>query len=291
MKLEKGLYTALVTPFDDGKVDYSALEKLLDFQLKNGVKNLILCGTTGESATLSSDEKLEIAKFSVKYVGSRANIIFGTGSNNTAVACELTKKASNIGVKGFLVVSPYYNKATQEGLYLHFQQIAKSTDLPLIIYNVPSRTGVDISDETTAKLYKEVPNIVGLKDATGNLARVPSIRLKTDKNFLLLSGEDATALAFNASGGDGVISVVSNIAPKISLELQELSLKRENFEKAFELQGKIFQISQVLFKEVNPIPVKFALFLMNICKNEYRLPLCEPSSALKDEIKEILKLC
>ena len=291
MKLERGLYTALITPFNNGKVDYASLERLLEFQLKFGVKNLVLCGTTGESATLSSEEKLEIARFSANFVGSKANIILGTGSNNTTASAELTKKASSLGVKGFLVVSPYYNKATQEGLFLHFKEIAKNTDLPVILYNVPSRTGVDIADVTIARLANEVENIIGLKDATGNLARVPSIRLKTDEKFLLLSGEDATALAFNASGGDGVVSVVSNIAPALSLELQELSLKRENFEKAFKLQGKIFEIAEVLFKEVNPIPVKFALFLKNLCKNEYRLPLCEPSLVVKTEIERILELC
>jgi 4-hydroxy-tetrahydrodipicolinate synthase len=291
MKLQKGLYTALITPFDNGKVDYASLEKLLEFQLKFGIRNLVLCGTTGESATLSNDEKLEIARFSTKFVGSRANIILGTGSNNTSVSAELTKRASSLDVKGFLVVSPYYNKATQEGIFLHFKEVAKNTDLPIILYNVPSRTGVDIADVTVARLASEVKNIIALKDATGNLARVPSLRLKTDADFLLLSGEDATALAFNASGGDGVVSVVSNIAPAISLELQELSLKRENFEKAFKLQGIIFEIAEVLFREINPIPVKFALFLKNLCKNEYRLPLCEPSLEVKAEIERILQLC
>jgi 4-hydroxy-tetrahydrodipicolinate synthase len=288
--LQKGLYTALITPFHDGKVDYSSLEKILNFQVAKGVKNIVVCGTTGESATLSNEEKLEIAKFSANFTKGKANIFLGTGSNSTENAANLTKMASNAGVKGFLVVSPYYNKANQEGLVLHFTKIAQSTDLPIILYNVPSRTGVDIADETTAKLH-EIQNIIGLKDATGNLARVPSIRAKIGYDFLLLSGEDATALAFNASGGDGVISVVSNIAPDISGELQELSLKYENFPKAFILQEKIFKIASVLFKDVNPIPVKFAMYKMGLCPLEYRLPLCEPSNVLKEEITNILKLC
>ena len=289
--LNKGLYTALITPFTGNKIDYKSLEKLLDFQIQNGVPSIVLCGTTGESSTLSSEEKLQIAEFAVNFCKGRVKIILNTGTNNTEASVKLTKDASKLKIDGILAIAPYYNKANKEGLILHFTKIAESTHLPVIIYNVPARAGFDLSDDITAHLYKNVKNIVGLKDATGDLSRVISIRSKTDKNFLLLSGEDATALAFNASGGDGVISVVSNVAPKLMQNLQTISLKRSNLEDAFEMQERIYKIAKVLFKEVNPIPVKYLAFLMNLCNNEYRLPLCQPSSEVIEEVKKILVLC
>jgi 4-hydroxy-tetrahydrodipicolinate synthase len=289
--LPKGLYTALVTPFKEGKVDFSALEKLLDFQIKSAVQGIVVFGTTGEGATLSEEEKFEIAKFAINFVKGKVKIIAGTGGNNTLVSAELTAKISTLNPDGFLVVSPFYNKATSEGLLLHFKEIAGKTELPIILYNVPGRTNMNISDDIIQKLHESQKNIIGLKDATGDLSRVPSVRSKVGKDFLLLSGEDATALAFNASGGDGVISVASNVAPKLCLELQNISLSRNNLETAFEIQEKIFKISEVLFSEVNPIPVKYALYLMNFCLNEYRLPLCQPSENAKEKIKNILTLC
>jgi 4-hydroxy-tetrahydrodipicolinate synthase len=289
--LKKGLYTALITPFVEEKVDYKSLGKLLDFQINAGVKSVVLCGTTGEAPTLNEEEKLEIAKFAVKHCNGKMNIILNTGSNNTKQSSELTQKASTIGINGIMAVTPYYNKASDEGLYLHFKSIANSTELPVILYNVPSRTGLNIKDDLIAKLYKEIQNIVGLKDATGDLTRVISIRSKTDDNFLLLSGEDETALGFNVSGGDGCISVVSNIAPKLALELQNLSLSRNNLDKVLEKQQKNSQIAKVLFSEVNPIPVKHLAYLMGLCEAEYRLPLCVPSAKTIEELKNILHLC
>ena len=289
--LNKGLYTALITPFLGGKIDYTSLEKLIDFQIQSGVHSIVLCGTTGESSTLSLEEKLQIAEFTVNFCKGRLKIILNTGTNNTETSVKLTKEASKLNIDGILAIAPYYNKTNKEGLILHFTKIAESTHLPVILYNVPARTGFDLSDDITAHLYKNVKNIVGLKDATGDISRVISIRLKTDKNFLLLSGEDTIALAFNSIGGDGVISVVSNVVPKLMQHLQTISLKRTNLEDAFEAQAKIYQISKILFKEVNPIPVKYLAFLMNLCNNEYRLPLCQPSNEVIEDIKKILVLC
>lgn len=288
--ITKGLYTAIITPFKNGKVDFTSFEKLLEMQINAKVQGITVCGTTGESATLSAEEKFEITKFAINFAKGKVKIISGTGSNNTAYSAELTKKISSLNPDAFLIVSPFYNKATNQGLLLHFKEIASKTDLPIILYNVPSRTNVNMSDDIIAKLAEE-KNILGLKDASGDLARVPSLRSKVGKDFLLLSGEDATALAFNASGGDGIISVVSNIAPKLCLDLQEISLSRNGLEKAFEMQEKIFKIAEVLFSEVNPIPVKYALHLMNLCENEYRLPLCLPSESVQEKIKNILNLC
>jgi 4-hydroxy-tetrahydrodipicolinate synthase len=289
--LPKGTYTALITPFRDGKIDYTSLEKILQNQVEAGITGIVLCGTTGESSTLSCDEKFDIVKFGVKNFQNKIKIIAGTGGNNTLASAELTKRISGLEPSGFLVVSPYYNKATSEGLLLHFKYIASKTDLPIILYNVPTRTNVNISDDIIAKLASENKNIIGLKDATGDLSRVPSLRLKVSRDFLLFSGEDATALAFNASGGDGIISVVSNIAPALVRNLQEISLSRNNLESAFELQARVFQIASVLFNEVNPIPIKYAMYLKGLCKEEYRLPLCSPTTDTIAKIKQILDLC
>lgn len=289
VNLPKGLYTALITPFKNGKVDYSSLETLLSFQINAGVIGVVLFGTTGESATLEPQEKYEIIKFAVNFAKGRLKIIAGSGTNNTAHSAKLTSELSKLNPDGFLVVSPYYNKANRQGLLMHFQEIARATDLPIILYNVPGRTGQNMQDDVIAELA-QTKNIIGLKDATGDLARVPSLRAKVGKEFLLLSGEDATAVAFNASGGDGLISVTSNIAPKLVGDLQKLSLDRGNFEEALKLQERVFAITSALFLEVNPIPVKYSCFLLKMCENEYRLPLCEPSQKVKEELKEIIKL-
>lgn len=285
-----GLYTALITPFWNGVVDFASLEKLLEFQIKARVDGIVLCGTTGESATLSDEERYQMVKFTSSFCRGKTRIIAGTGTNNTHHSMELTRRISELDIDGFLVVSPYYNKTNDEGLVLHFKKIAESTHLPILLYNVPSRTGLDIPDSIIFRL-SDIPNIIGLKDATGNLARVVSVRSELSEEFLLFSGEDSTSLAFNASGGNGVISVVSNIAPQKMLKLQEISLSRNNLSAAFSLQKDIFHIANALFRETNPIPVKYACFLMNMCHNEYRLPLFEPSETVKEQIKQILEIC
>lgn len=287
---DRGLYTALITPFKNNKVDYDSLAKLLDFQMKNRVKGVVVFGTTGEGSTLSLEEKQEILKFTLSYVKNTIRVIASIGTNNTAHAQEMAQKFAILSPDAFLVLTPYYSRTTQEGLYQHFQKVAISSDLPIILYNIPKRTGIDISDDTIIRLCN-MSNIIGLKDATGEIARVSSLKSKVTKEFLLFSGDDFTSLAFNSSGGDGSISAVSNIIPGQMNELQELSLASINLEAALALQNKIFTIASTLFMETNPIPVKYACFLKNLCQNEYRLPLVEPSAHVKEKIKEILAIC
>jgi 4-hydroxy-tetrahydrodipicolinate synthase len=289
--LTKGLYTALITPFTkDKKIDFNSLEKLLNFQISNNLDGVVLCGTTGEGATLSSIEKLEIAEFSSNIIKNKIKIILNCGTNNTQVSANLAKDASKLNIDGLLAITPYYNKASDKGMFLHFAEIAKNTNLPIILYNVPSRTGIDLKDSIIGELATNFKNIVGIKDATGDLSRISSLRLKVENNFFLFSGEDATSLAFNESGGDGVISVASNIVPNLMLKLQNLSLKDDlntTKEEKLHLQKLIYKISRILFMEVNPIPVKYLLFLMGLCENEYRLPLCSPSNHVVQEIEKL----
>lgn len=289
-KISQGTYTALITPFKNQKIDFQSFEKILDFQIKSSIDGVVVCGSTGESANISDDEKYDIAKFVIGFAKNRIKVIVGSGSNNTQASAILTKKISELQPEGFLIISPYYNKTTQEGVYNHFKIIASYTDLPIILYNVPSRTNIDIANSTILRLA-EIKNIIGLKDATADLSRVLALRSNISQNFLLFSGDDATAFAFNLVGGNGVISVVSNIAPIKMKMLQDASFAKQNLSEFLSLQDDIYKISSVLFAEPNPIPVKYAYFLMGMCQNEYRLPLIEPSEAIKDDVKKILNIC
>ena len=285
----EGVSTAIVTPFTKSqKVNFKAFKKLIDYQLSNNIMSITFLGTTGESATISEKEKIEILKFAKKCVNKRATIIAGAGSNDTKTSIRLCKKFEEIGVDALLLVTPYYNKCTQHSAYLHFKEIAKNTSLPIILYNVPSRTGFNLSPKTVEKLAK-VENIVGIKEASGNLNQVQEIvKLTRELNFKVFSGDDALFLPILSVGGVGCISVASNVAPK---DMQSIyaNFKSHKFEQAKELQLKLLDLINTLFCEVNPIPVKNALNLMGFDVGNLRLPLeqtmnKENKQKLKDEL-------
>jgi len=285
--LFSGLYTALITPFKNGKIDEVVFEKLIEFQIKNGADGIVPCGTTGESPTLTHEEHNLVIDLAIKIVQKRIKVVAGTGSNSTLEAIMMTKHASEVGADGCLIVTPYYNKPNQEGLYQHFKAINDQCDIPLIIYNVPGRSLVNISDETIAKLSR-LKNIVGIKDATGDLARVATLKLLVDQDFSIISGEDATAVGFNAMGGCGVISVTANIAPKLCSDLQKAT-KIGDYQKAITIQDKLTSLHQAMFCETNPIPIKYAASLMGLGNGEIRSPLTTPSDVSKIRIEKEMK--
>jgi 4-hydroxy-tetrahydrodipicolinate synthase len=281
-------YTAIVTPFKNNKIDEKSLEKIVEFQIKNGVSGIVPCGTTGESPTLSHEEHNLVIELCVKIAKKRIKIMAGTGSNSTDEAVMMTKHAKKVGADSCLVVAPYYNKPVPEGVYQHYKALDKC-GIPIYVYNVPGRSVINISDENLARIA-ELKNIVGLKDATGDLARVATLRLLIKKKFSYLSGEDVTAVGFNAMGGNGVISVTSNIAPKMVSDLQKATQKGD-YKTALKLQDKLTALHDVMFCETNPIPVKYAASLLGLCSPETRLPLVTPSAAAKAKIaKEMKKL-
>ncbi len=279
-------FTALITPFKNGKIDEKSLQNLVEFQIKNGVDGIVPCGTTGESPTLSHDEHNFVIERCVKFTKGRVKIMAGTGSNSTDEAVTMTKFAKKIGADSCLIVAPYYNKPTPEGVFQHFKELDK-VGIPLIIYNIPGRSVINISDENLARIA-ELKNVVGIKDATGDLARVASLRLLIKKKFSYLSGEDATVVGFNAMGGNGVISVTSNIAPKMVSDLQKLTAKGD-YAAALKLQDKLTALHAAMFCETNPIPIKYAASLLGLCREEIRLPLTSPSNAAKERIKKEMK--
>ncbi len=274
-------YTALITPFKNGKIDEASFKKLIESQIAGGVDGVVPCGTTGESPTLSHDEHNLVIELAIKFAKGRLKIMAGTGSNSTSEAVHLTKYAKKCGADSCLIVAPYYNKPTSEGIYQHFYELNKC-GIPLIIYNIPGRSVINISDEILAKIAK-LENVVGIKDATGDLARIATLRLLINKKFKFLSGEDVTALGHNAMGGNGVISVTSNIAPKMVSDLQKATA-RGDFTTALSLQDNLTELHQAMFCETNPIPVKYAASLMGICSEEIRLPLTSPSQTSKQKV-------
>ena len=284
----KGVYTALITPFtDDGKIDEQAFGDFVEWQIAQGVHGLVPCGTTGESPTLTHEEHNRVIALCVEVSKGRVPVLAGTGSNSTDEAIMTTRHAKKAGADGALIIAPYYNKPPQEGLYQHFKAINDAVEIPIVLYNVPARTVVNISDDTIARLAK-LPNIVGLKDASGDLARPYILRSKLGgKQFQMLSGEDMTAVAFNFSGGQGCISVVSNIAPKACSQVQEACFAGD-YAKALILQDKLTELNSVMFCETSPMPVKYAAHLMGKCKPYLRLPLVEVSENSKKEIKKVL---
>ena len=282
----KGLFTAIITPFKNGKIDENAFARLIEAQIAGGVDGIVPCGTTGESPTLSHDEHNYLIELAVSVVNNRIKIIAGTGSNCTREAISLTQKAENYKVSAALIVAPYYNKPTKEGVYLHYKAISDNSNVPIIVYNVPSRTVVDISDEEIAKISK-LKNIVGVKDATGDLSRVRKLRKMVDKDFSILSGEDPSMVEFNKLGGDGIISVTANIVPSLCSSMQRLSEARD-FNGAMRIQNDLLNLNKLLFANTNPIPIKYACYLADICKNEFRLPLSEPDIELQKSLKEEL---
>lgn len=284
----KGSIVALVTPFNNkGEVDHERLRFLINWHIKNKTDAILVCGTTGESATLSHDEHKKVINMAVEEANKRIPLIAGAGSNATKESLELARYAKKVGADGLLVITPYYNKPTQEGLYLHYKTISKEVNLPLIIYNVPSRTGTNILPHTVARLYKDCPNIIGIKEASSSLEQITQIMTLVDRKFILLSGSDEITLPILSIGGVGVISVLSNIMPEETFSLVDNFLNN-NLEKAKELQIYLFDIIKALFMETNPIPVKTALGLMGLIEPHLRLPLCEMSPNNLENLKKIL---
>jgi 4-hydroxy-tetrahydrodipicolinate synthase len=278
-----GYAPALPTPFDSaGNIDGAAFEKLCDLQIKQGATAFVVCGTTGEAPTLSPAEHCELVQIAVNVSHGRIPVIAGAGSNSTAHAIELSQEVEAAGADAILSVVPYYNKPTRAGLYAHFDEIAQSIGLPIILYDVPSRTVVGLADSTVARLA-EIPQIIGLKDATGDVTRPARLRPLVGPGFRLLSGDDATALSFLAQGGDGCISVTSNLAPGLCRAMY-LAIRRGQIGQAQLLASDVINLTVALFSETNPAPVKYALSLLNIMRSQVRLPLVEP----RDETKAMI---
>jgi len=288
----KGSNVALITPFKNDKLDDETYIKLIHFHIKNGTNGLVPAGTTGESPTLNHEEHKKVIEIAVKECKGKIPVIAGTGSNSTAEAIELSKHAEKAGANGLLIVTPYYNKPTQEGLFQHYKSINDKVGIPIIIYNIPPRSVVDMSVETMARLF-ELKNIAGVKDATANLDRVDQQLKKMGPEFIQLSGEDATALEFNNRGGVGCISVTANIAAKLCSEFQDASLSKKNsnlLAKAKEINEKLMPLHKALFIESNPSPVKYAASLLNLSSDEVRLPLVRVTDKSKKEIETALKI-
>lgn len=283
----KGSYVALITPFRNGKVDEAAFVKLVEWQIEQGTHGLVPCGTTGESPTLSHDEHKRVVELCIETARGRVPVIAGAGSNNTVEAIELTAFAKEAGADAVLSVTGYYNKPSQEGIYQHFKAVNDAVDIPIILYNIPGRSIVDISLETMTRLF-ELKNVVGVKDATANLARVSLQRQMMGTEFCQLSGEDATALGFNAHGGVGCISVTANIAPALCAEFQEATLAGD-FAKALQIQDRLMPLHNALFLDPNPAPAKYAANLLGFCENELRLPLVPASSGTEEKVRSAMQ--
>jgi len=283
----KGSIVALITPFDNGNLSEKDYVKLINYHLENGTNGIVPGGTTGESPTLSHNEHKKIIEIAVRECKGKIPIISGTGSNSTQEAVELSKFAEKAGSDALLVVTPYYNKPTQEGLFQHYKKINDSVGIPIIIYNIPSRSVIDMEIETMAKLY-ELKNIVGVKDATGDLSRVDKQLKAMGKEFIQLTGNDENALEFNKRGGVGAIGVTANVAAKLTSDFQKASQK--NLEKASELDKLLQPLHSSLFIESNPSPVKYAASLLGMCKPSVRLPLVEIKDETKKKITEALKV-
>lgn len=282
----KGSYTALITPFRNGDVDENALTRIIEWQIAEGTHGLVPVGTTGESPTLDFDEHKRVIALSVEAAKKRVPVIAGTGSNSTDEAIDLSQYAEKAGADGVLIVTPYYNKPTQEGLYQHFKAINDAIHIPIIIYNIPGRSIVDMSVQTMARL-SELKNIVGLKDATANLARPSQQRLACGEKFCQLSGEDATALGFMAHGGRGVISVASNVAPRLVSEMQNACLAGD-YKTALKYQDRLMPLFDVMFIETNPAPAKYAVSRLGLCTADMRLPMVPLSEESKKAIDAVL---
>ncbi len=280
-----GSIPAIITPFSNNKVDYNSLNKIVNFLIENHSNGLVPCGTTGESPTLSHEEHKKIIEEVIAVNDGRVPVIAGTGSNNTLEAIDFTKHAQSVGASAALVVTPYYNKPTQSGLYSHFKAISDSTNLPIIIYNIPGRSVVDMSIDTMIELSK-IKNIIGVKDATNDLFRPLLTKRKMESEFCFLSGEDGTTLAFLAQGGHGCISVTANVAPKLCSEMHQ-AWRDNNIERAQKINLKLAKLHNALFIESSPGPVKYAASLMNLCNEETRLPL----SSISESTKKIVKDC
>lgn len=284
----KGSLVAIVTPMhEDESLDIDALKKLIDFHVAQGTDGIVIVGTTGESPTVNVDEHCLLIETTVAHVAKRIPVIAGTGANSTQEAIELTTHAKNLGADACLLVAPYYNKPTQEGLYQHFAAVAKAVDIPQILYNVPGRTGCDIHNDTVLRLA-EIPNIVGIKDATGGIERGTDLLLRVPKDFAVYSGDDATSLSLLLLGGHGVISVTANVAPKLMHELCEKAMVGD-VAAARMINAKLFALHQKLFVEANPIPVKWVLQQMGMIQSGIRLPLVNMSNQYHEILRNAMK--
>jgi len=286
----KGSNVALITPFKNNKLDVDNYIELIHFHIKNGTNGLVPAGTTGESPTLTHEEHEKVIELCIKESKGKIPVIAGTGSNSTAEAISLTKHAEKVGADAALIVTPYYNKPTQEGLYQHYKAINDNCGIPIIIYNIPSRSVIDMTVETMTRLF-ELKNIIGVKDATGNLDRVNQQKEKMGNDFIQLTGEDGNVLEFNKRGGVGCISVTANIAPKLCSDFQKFSFSKNNNElKEAERINELLQpVHKSLFIESNPSPVKYAAKLLNLCSDDVRLPLVKVTDSTKEAIKEALQ--
>ncbi|MCX7794207.1 MAG: 4-hydroxy-tetrahydrodipicolinate synthase [Thermodesulfovibrionales bacterium] len=283
----KGSIVAIVTPFKNGRVDEKSLGDLIEWHIKEGTHGIVPCGTTGESATLDYEEHYRVIKFTVEVVKKRIPVIAGTGANSTDETIMITKKAEEYGADAALLVTPYYNKPTQEGLYRHYKKVAESTGLPIVLYNVPGRTGVNLLPQTVQRLA-EIKNIIGIKEATGDMKQVSELIRLCGERITVISGDDFTTLPLLCLGGKGAISVTANVAPKDMAELCNAWL-RGDINEARRLHYKLEPLNQAMFLETNPIPVKTALAIMGKISEEFRLPLCEMSETNKEKLKKVMK--
>ena len=282
-----GSYTALITPFKNGGVDEDAFRKLVDWQIDSGTNGLVPVGTTGESPTLSHEEHDRVVEICIEQASGRVPIIAGAGSNSTAEAVRLAEHANEAGADAVLIVSPYYNKPTQEGLYHHFSAVAQAVNVPVIVYDIPGRSIVRVNDDTLARLAADHPNVTGIKDATSDVARPPKLVTQLGDGFSQLSGEDATTLPFLGAGGHGAISVTSNIAPRECADMHN-AWRDGDVKTAQAINTRLMPVHDAMFCEASPGPVKFAAELLGICGAEMRLPLCEIADSSKEQVKSAL---
>ena len=285
-----GTYTAIVTPFKNGVLDETALERLVKLQIKGGVDGIVPVGTTGESPTVDCDEHIHIIALAVKFAAGRVKVLAGTGANATSEAIELTRSAEEAGADGSLQVAPYYNKPSQEGLFQHFRAVARATKLPIVLYSIPGRCGIEIGVETIRRLAAECKNIIGIKEAGGSCDRVSQLRVALGPKFTIMSGDDSLTLPFMAVGAQGVISVVSNVIPREVTQMVN-AFARGDAKKASQLHAKCYPVFKDLFLETNPVPVKEALAMRGLIAEEYRLPLVKMSDANREKLRKTLKAC
>ena len=286
----QGSIVAMVTPFRNGKIDESKVKELVEFHVKHGTDGIVPCGTTGESPTLSHDEHRHMIELTVAAAAGRIPIIAGTGSNSTAEAIDLTRHAERAGANGALVVNPYYNKPTQEGLYRHFRAVAEATALPVLVYNIQGRTAVNIETDTLARMVRDCPTIVGVKEASGSLDQMSQVILACGPAFSVLSGDDNITLPLLAIGGRGVISVIANIVPRETSDMVHAALDGD-WKRARELHYKLFPLARAAFLETNPIPIKEAMAMAGMLEPEFRLPMCRMGDGNREKLRAILTTC
>jgi 4-hydroxy-tetrahydrodipicolinate synthase len=285
-----GTYTAIVTPFKNGKIDERALQRLIQLQIKGGVDGIVPVGTTGESPTVNYEEHIQIIALSVKYAAGKIKVMAGTGGNSTSEAVYLTEHAEKVGADGSLQVAPYYNKPTQEGLFQHFREVARKTRLPIVLYSIPGRCGIEIGVDTIKRLVKECKNVIGIKEAGGNPDRVSQLRAALGPQFVILSGDDALTLPFMAVGAQGVVSVASNVIPKQVAQMVN-AFASGNIRQALKIHDQWHPLFKDLFIETNPVPVKAALAMMGQMEDEFRLPLVPMSAKNREVLRGTMKKC